>query len=189
MSDKLLECLRSFSVNFLTDISDQHKASEITERLIFVAFNYLENPPKDSLVSISEDFKTCVETQSVGVISTTVNELGNIIIYLVILTALFMVLLVVILGLLSKITRPDTTIGFILFFTIIYVVVGWVLINNTFNIISTEITKEETIIDGCFENYLTAIDTYFRDEESAINNALCTYPPSQNFQQFIENHV
>ena len=174
-------CFLNFSTRFFTDISCEEAAFKITFKLIEdVLKTYRDNAPTNSLPLIAEDFKNCVESQSGKIITNMVGELGNIIIYLAILTALLMILLVVILGMLAKTNRPDVTIGFVLFFVIIYLVVGWILINNSFNIISNEITKEETIVNNCFETALTEIDTYVRDENLAINAALCKYPPSES---------
>ena len=173
-------CFFNFSTRFFTDISCEEAAFEITFKLVEDVLKTYRAKITNSLPLIAENFKNCVESQSGKIITNMVGELGNIIIYLAILTALLMILLVVILGMLAKTNRPDVIIGFVLFFVIIYLVVGWILINNSFNIISNEITEEETIVNNCFETALTEIDTYVRDENLAINTALCSYPESES---------
>ena len=136
---------------------------------------YNENAPTNSLSSIAEDFKKCIEPKVGSAAIITATQLADAIFYIVILTAIFMILVVVIIGLLDRQKQGGVIIALILFFALIYIVVGWILIHNSFLIISNQITEVEQVTDKCVTQAITATELYFVNQENALDLALCSY--------------
>ena len=177
MSQPIDLCLADFIRRFLTDISDVDKAGNIECKIIFdVVPVYKENIPTNSLNSIADDFKNCIESKVGSAAIITAEQFGIIIVAFVILTAVFMILVVVILGLLDKKQQKGIIIGLIIFFALIYIIVGWLLIHNSFLTISNEITNIEQITDNCVNQAINDTELFLANQAAAIDKTLCAYP-------------
>jgi hypothetical protein len=137
---------------------------------------YDENAPTNTLSSIAEDFRNCIEPKVGEAAIITATQLADAIFYIVILTAIFMILVVVIFSLLDRQKQGGIIIALILFFALIYIVVGWMLIHNSFLIISNQITEVEQFTDKCVTQAIAATELFFVNQENAIDLALCSYP-------------
>jgi len=171
------DCSTQFFLRFLDDLgAGLFEKARIAIGLEKVLKSYDDNKPKNSLNSIANDFKTCVEPNIAAAATITATKLADAIFYIVILTAVFMILVVIIFGLLNKKQQPGIIIALVLFFALIYIIVGWLLIHNSFLIISNEITNIEQVTDKCVQNAINDTELFFINQESAINKALCAYP-------------
>lgn len=169
--------IKNFTENFLIDISSGFIPITIGLKLdTCVIPTYEKNKPKNSINSIFNDFRNCVEPTVASAATITATKLTEAIFYIVILTAVFMILVVIILGLLNKKQQRGIIIALILFFALIYIIVGWLLIHNSFLVISNQITDIEQVTDKCVQNAINSTELFFLNQESAINKALCSYP-------------
>lgn len=177
MCDTIECCAPRFVDNLLADVGvcRLFRRFTIEAKLVTVINTYNENAPKNSLSSIADDFYNCVEPQVGQSATITATELGKVIVFLIILTIIFVLLLVIILGLLDKTNQSEIVILIVLFFTLIYVTVGWLLIHNTSIIISDEITKIDNTVNDCFHNAITEFQIFENQQDAAINTALCSY--------------
>lgn len=181
MSQPIDLCLADFLERFFRDIyvGEPNLGELIGLRVLFDVFGYYDDhKPTTSLSSIATDFKNCIEPEIGSAAIITATQLGDAIFYIVILTAVFMILVVVILGLIDKTKQPELIVALILFFALIYIIVGWLLIHNSFLIISNEITNIEAVTDKCVQNAIDETELFFTAQEEAINAALCNYPDS-----------
>ncbi len=177
MSTTCPDPFRNFFENFLIDISDEFVPIIIGAKLErFVIPTYDANRPTNSLTSIAYDFRSCIEPQVGSAAVITATELATVIFFIIILTAIFMILVVIIIISLNKQTQKEIIIGLILFFALLYIIVGWLLIHNSFLIISNQITNIEQVTDNCVNKAINATETFFSGRETAIDKALCAYP-------------
>jgi hypothetical protein len=166
-----------FLFRFLTDVSDAERARAINALLTFFSLRvYIENAPTNTVGSIANDFKNCIEPQIGDAATITAIQLGKILLSLVVLTAVFMILIVILLVLVDKNNQPFLTIGLVMFFALMYIIIGWLLVHNTSMVISNEITNIQNITDNCINNAVTELDIYEQKQANAINLALCAYP-------------
>ena len=169
--------LQHFFLSFLTDISSGFIPNKIGAKFILsVIPTYEKDAPTNSLSSIAEDFRNCIEPKIGDAAVITATQLADAVFYIAILTAVFMILVVVIIGLLDRQKQGGIIIALILFFALIYIVVGWLLIHNAFLIISNQITEVEQVTDKCISQAIADTELYFTNQEKAIDNALCAYP-------------
>lgn len=167
---------QNFFLNFLKDISSGFIPIEIGAKfLLKVEPAYEKNKPTNSLSSIAEDFRNCIEPKVGEAAIITATQLADAIFYIIILTAIFMILVVVIFSLLDRQKQGVIIIALILFFALIYIVVGWMLIHNSFLIISNQITQVEEFTDKCVTQAIAATELFFAKQENAIDIALCAY--------------
>lgn len=177
MSSPVLICADQFLLRFLTDISNADTARGINILLTFYSRPaYEANAPKNSLNSIANNFSNCIEPRIGAAAAITATQLGIILFSLVVLTVVFVTLIVIILTIMPENKRPEVTIAIIAFFILLYIIVGVLLIHNTYIIINEEITNVQLDTDNCVNNAVTEIDIYFRAQDTAINAALCAYP-------------
>jgi len=177
MTDPIDICAADFISRFFTDISNQNAAANILCKFVFdVSPVFDQERPTTSLNSIADDFYNCIQPNvgSAAIISAT--KLAESLFYIVILTAVLMILVVVVFGLLDKKQNSVLIISLISFFVIIYIIVGWLLIHNSFLTISNEITNIEQTTDRCVQNAINETETFFADQEAAIDKTLCAYP-------------
>ena len=168
-------CLVAFLHRFFSDISPG-RGNFIGLKILLQVFNEYEKlKPKNNLSSISNDFYNCIQSKVGGSSQITATQLGYSIFYIVILTAIFMILIVVILGIFDLKSQQDLIIFIILFFSLIYIIIGWLLIHNSYLIVSNEITNIEEITDDCVRRVINNFEIYLREQELAINRALCNY--------------
>ena len=170
-------CLADFVRRFLTDISDEDKAGNIECKIIFdVVPVYKDNIPTNSLTSIVTDFRNCIEPQIGSNAAVTAEKLGIIIIAFAVLTTIFMILVVIIIISLNRRTQKEIIIGLILFFALLYIITGWLIIHNSFLVISNDITNIEQTTDRCVQNLTTNTESFFVNQETTIDKVLCAYP-------------
>lgn len=171
-------CFNKFVGNLITDIAPtEFVAFVIAAKLTnFVEPTYLNNKPTNTLNSIANDFFTCIEPKVGAAAVITATQLGDVLFYIVVLTAVLMILIVAIFGLLDRIQQTGIIIALIVFFALLYIIIGWILIHNSFLIISNEITNIEQITDTCVNQAITETEIFFNDQELAIRKALCAYP-------------
>jgi hypothetical protein len=172
-------CSSSFVKNFLVDIAPIPFIGEAIAALLqrFVLSTYEENKPTNSLNSIADDFFNCIEPKVGSAAVITATQLGDVLFFIVILTAVLMILIVIIFSLLDRNLQSGIIIALVIFFVLLYIIVGWILIHNSFLIISNEITNIEQITDNCVNQAITDTEVFFSEQESAILKALCAYPP------------
>jgi hypothetical protein len=179
MSEPIIDlCLANFLERFFKDIypREPNFGTGIGLKVLLEVFGYYNrNSPKNGLSDISDEFYKCIEPTLNSAAITTSTELGYAIFYIVILTAVLMIFVVIIIVLLDKKQQPGIIIGLILFFSIIYIIVGWLLIHNSFLIISNEITNIEKIADNCINQAITNTEILFLNQEKVIDESLCNY--------------
>ncbi len=170
-------CLIQFSERFFTDVADAEKSATIQCKLGFhVIRTYNAERPTNNLNLILEEFKNCAEPIIGSAATITATKVAETIFYIVILTAVFMILVVIILGSLDKKLQSGIIIGLVAFFALLYIITGWLLVHSSFLTISDEITSVERMTDNCLQNTVNSIETYFNKQETALNDSLCAYP-------------
>jgi len=178
MSQPIDFCLADFLERFFRDIypREPNYGTGIGLKVLFQVFSYYDrNKPTETLSSIADEFYKCVDPTVNSSAIITATQLGYTIFYLIILTAVLMILVFIIVGLLDKKNQGGIIIGLIIFFVIIYVIVGWLLVHNSFLIISKEIDNIEENFNNCINKTINNLEKYFLDQEKAIDNSLCQY--------------
>lgn len=179
MTEPINVCLFDFLTRFFRDIDpiSPERGFVIGARVYSSVGSYIiENQPSDGLSSILDDFKNCIEPSVGSAAITTSIKIAEAIFYFVILTAIFMILVVIILGSLDKKRQSGIIIGIILFFALLYIIVGSLLIHNSFLTILNEITIVEQVTDKCVQNIISDTELLVINQETVINDALCNYP-------------
>lgn len=170
----MTNCSISFILRFLEDLDTTSvQRGEILFKLSRVEFAYNQNIPTNSLNEISDKLYNCVKPYLNESAIITAEELGKLIIYLVILTAILIIVIVIIFNLLKG--NPTAILVLTVVAAFSYVIIGVLIILNTLYIISNSISDTQNKIINCVDNAITELILLEKQEELAINKALCAY--------------
>lgn len=169
------KCLTDFIENFFKDVAGFRYIEVGCKLEKDVLPTYEANKPANSISSITNDFYNCVEPKVGSAATVTAEKLGIIIVAFAILTAVFMILVVIIIISLNRKTQSGIIIAIVLFFALLYIVIGWLIIHSSFLTISNEITNIEQTSDRCVQNAINSTELFFTNQETAIDRALCAY--------------
>lgn len=172
----LPNCLKNFYFNFLTDLDIPFgEQLQIGLKLEAAVRVYNDNKSQTSLNNIADELYNCVLPYLNHSAIITSQEIGSLVIYFSIITAIILVVVVVIIATLKS-TNKAATIGLVCGVCLAYIIVGWLVVQNTFYVISNSILEAENNIISCIYNGVLELESFISKEESAIDKAFCAYP-------------
>lgn len=185
------DCFRQFIGNFLIDLGAGLEARiRIIERLGAVVTTFNANQPTTTLNEIANELYSCIKPHLNNSAIVTGTEIGSLLVYFCVITAITVIIVVIILATLknyNKIAKSEasglrgkplyTTIAIIIGVSLAYVITGALLVRNNFNIISNSIVDSENKIINCVNTAATKLEIFAIQEEQAIDKALCAYFP------------
>lgn len=175
MSVDKTPCNTVFFLNFFKDLGlNFFQISAIAIKLETSLKTYDDNKPDTTLNKIADDFYKCIQPYLDASAIITSEEIGFLIIYFCILTAIT-VIITAIIFLTLKSYNTNITIGFIIGVCLSYIIIGCLLVKNSFNIISNSLFNTENKIKECISKTLNDLDNFIIEEESSIDKALCAY--------------
>ena len=171
-------CVRVFLDNFLDDIVIPPSGSKlrIEFRLFSVLRVFNNNQPTTTLNEIANELYDCIKPHLNNSAIVTGTEIGYLIIYFCFITAIAVIIVVIILATLKSYNKV-ATVAIIIGISLAYVITGVLLVRNNFNIISNSIVDSENKIINCVNTAVTKLEIFARQEEDAIDKALCAYFP------------
>ena len=177
MTDQTESCIRVFLENFLDDFgADFFTKGLIEAGLLKVLKTFNENKPNTTLNEIADELYSCISPHLNNSAIVTGTEIGYLLIYFSVITAITVVIVVIILAILKRYNKV-ATIAIIIGISLAYVITGVLLVRNNFNIISNSIVDSENKIINCVNTAVTKLEIFERQEEDAIDKALCAYFP------------
>lgn len=170
------DCPRQFIVNLLTDLGlDFFQIGAIGFKLSAVIRVYNDNRSNTNLNTVANELYNCVQPYLDNSAIITGEEIGFLIIYFSIITAITVLIIVIIIITLKPFNKA-ATIGIVIGICLFYIIIGWLLIQNTYNIISNSILNSENKIIDCVNTAINKLDNFIIQDESAIDKGLCAYP-------------
>ncbi len=168
-------CPRQFIINFLTDLGlDFFQIGFIGEKLDRVLKSFDDNRSDSALNEISNELYNCVQPHLNNSAIITSEEIEFLIIYFSIITAITVIVTIIIIATLKPFNK-SATIGIVIGISLAYIIIGWLLIQHTYNIISNSILDSENKIINCVNSAITKLDIFIIQDESAIDKAFCAY--------------
>jgi hypothetical protein len=171
-----LICIVPFFDYLLKDLGvNTFKRFAIGEKLDKVKTSFEDNQSKISVSKISDELYNCAEPFLNDSAVITAQELAYLIILFSILTAVTVIITIIIIITLKS-TNKNLTIGLIIGICLSYIIIGWLLIHNSFNIINNSIKNTEETINNCILDAFNKLELLVLQDETALDNALCAYP-------------
>ena len=175
MTDKT-PCITQFIENLLIDLGlNVFQIGAIGLKLDEVKKSFENNQSQISLSKISDELYNCAEPFLNDSAVITAQELAYLIILFSILTAVTVIITIIIIITLKS-TNKNLTIGLIIGICLSYIIIGWLLIHNSFNIINNSIKNTEETINNCILDAFNKLELLVLQDETALDNALCAYP-------------
>lgn len=135
---------------------------------------------------ITNQLYACLQPNVGSAALNTAEELKLVLIFLVVLTAIFMVLVVIILAIFDKSDNVWVVIGIIILFALFYILIAWIIIFNASTKIANSINNFDNQVRECVNIAITQLDIFEIQQENAINLGLCIYGtlpcPSQEIE-------
>lgn len=169
------DCTKLFFEYFLEDLGlNLFQIGLIGLKLEDAKKVYNDNKSTITLKQISDELYNCIKPFLNNSAIVTGEEISSLMIYFSILTAIIVIIVVFIIGTL-KYNNKNVIIPLVIGFGLSYIIIGWLLVQNTFNIISNSIVDTENKIINCVNQAVTSVETFIQQEETAIDKALCAY--------------
>jgi len=165
-----------FLDKLLTDLGIPEDAiSKVLGNLALVAGTYETNLPDTTLTELSDKLYACLQP-IIERRSTLISEaIGFSILYIVILTAIFAILLSLIFVLLSN-NNSLIIMGLVIFFALMYILIAFLILHSTQLNISNNTSNLQNEITNCVNVTVKDLNTFETQQKEAINTALCSYP-------------
>lgn len=172
-----LICIVPFFDYLLKDLDvNIFERAAIGLKLNKVKTSFEDNQSKISVSNISDELYNCAEPFLNDSAVITAQELAYLIILFSILTAVTVIITIIIIIITLKSTDKNLTIGLIIGICLSYIIIGWLLIHNSFNIINNSIKNTEETINTCILDAFNKLELLVLQDETALDNALCAYP-------------
>ena len=170
------DCSTSFFKFFLRDLGlNLFQIGGIAFKLDNSIKVFNDNKSAITLNEIGDELYNCIKPDLNNSAIVTGTEIGYLIIYFSILTAIIVIVVLIILITLKRYNKP-AAIGIIAFICLCYIVIGWLFVQNSFNIISNSIVDSEDKIIKCVNDAINKLDILIEQDKQAIDKALCAYP-------------
>ena len=162
-----------FVFNLIADIGGD--VFTIGPKLETVRNTYNNNKSTDSLGNIINNLATCLQPHFGEVEAVIIDEIRTSIIFIVIATAILVVLIVILFALLDKKLHYDAIILLSILFAILYIIICYLFLQHAKNNIDTVIDNNEITILNCINSVSSELTLLEQTNANAAQLALCAY--------------
>jgi hypothetical protein len=172
----MTDCPTQFATRILTDLGlCEGKVNDIIDKLSVSNDVYNSQKPTTTISIIANDLYQCLKPTANDIARITADEINRTLIYILIVTAIFIVLTVIIMVILDNTIYSGWSILIAVIFGILYIGVVFLLSYNAQLNISISITNSQNRATECVNQAVAALTLFEQQQTAAISNGLCAY--------------
>ena len=169
-------CIDQFLDALLLDLGlDFFRRERVEIKLRISLAVYDRNKPTNTLGDIANDLYQCLKPTISDVSKITVQQITSTLFYVLVITAIFVILIVIVSIMLDRTTDYAVILGISILFAIFYIEVVYAVAKNAELNVINNVTQTEATAANCVATAVNSLTKFINAQTNAVNLALCAY--------------